>query len=115
VSTCAKCNDSGFVAVCVEPMAGLAGYESEPCGCTPVKRLPMPEPVAPAPTVSPLEAAWAEVDAALVRARAIGPRPLPPRIPCPPCATCGLRESEFGDICPPCEEAEYQAAQKVLT
>jgi hypothetical protein len=68
-----------------------------------------------APTVSPLEAAWAEVDAALVRARAIGPRPLPPRIPCPPCATCGLRESEFGDICPPCEEAEYQAAQKVLT
>jgi hypothetical protein len=41
VSACDRCHDSGFVAVCVEPMAGLAGYESEPCGCEPIKRLPM--------------------------------------------------------------------------
>lgn len=58
MSACDRCNGSGLVAVCVEPMAGLAGYESEPCGCDPVKRFPML-----APTVSPLEAAWAEFDA----------------------------------------------------
>lgn len=98
MNTCSKCQGTGFVAVCVEPMAGLAGYESEPCGCEPVKRLPMPEcpncagkghclpfgaqeralcplcrgrgvlllndePVTHAPTVSPLEAAWATRDA----------------------------------------------------
>lgn len=57
MSACAKCHDSGFVAVCVEPMAGLAGYESHPCGCEPIKRFPMPEA-----NHAALEAAWAEAD-----------------------------------------------------
>lgn len=53
MNACSKCNGSGFVAICVEPMAGLAGYEKEAC----------PTCNGPAqPEVSPLEAAWAERD-----------------------------------------------------
>lgn len=39
-----RCNGTGFLYACVEPSAGLAGYDSWPCDCA--KREPAPRAAA---------------------------------------------------------------------
>ncbi len=45
MSDCAKCNGSGEIVTCPEPMAGLAGHEREPCECTRRDTAPMACPL----------------------------------------------------------------------
>jgi len=110
------CDGSGTLAPHPATMGADAGVD-DPCPCRDVAACDSCEFVygaglaaAPcrhqAPTVSPLESAWAEVDAAVARARLIGPRPMPPSEPRPMCVTCGIRENEFGDLCARCDAAE---------
>lgn len=42
-----RCDGSGVISRCVEPMAGLSGFDSEPCSCVHTRpTLPMDAPPA---------------------------------------------------------------------